>query len=100
MSDDSPKSALELAMERLRRKDADEGVVERAVSDEEKAEIAEIKQVYAAKLAQQEILHTSKLMTTWEPEERQKVEDHNRREVQHLQEERERKLAKIRERAR
>ncbi len=68
------------------------------MSDAEKAEIAEIRQIYAAKLAQQEILHKTKMMTTWEPEERQKAEEQNRREVQHLNDERERKLAKIRAR--
>jgi demethoxyubiquinone hydroxylase (CLK1/Coq7/Cat5 family) len=100
MSDETPKSALELAMERLRRQDAEEGVSERSVSDEDKAKIAEIRKVHAAKLAQQEILHKSKLMTTWEPEERAKAEEQNRREVQHLNDELERKLAKIRERPR
>ena len=32
--DDAPKSALELAMERLRRKDVEQGVEERAITDE------------------------------------------------------------------
>jgi hypothetical protein len=97
MSDEAPKSAFELAMERLRKKDADEGVVERQLTEAQKAEIAEIRKVYAAKLAQQEILHKSKLAATWEPEERQKAEDVNRREVQRLNDERERKIEKVRQ---
>ena len=36
MSDGAPKSAFELAMERLRKKDADEGVVEKSLTDEQK----------------------------------------------------------------
>ena len=63
MSDDgAPKSAYELAMQRLKQKDRDEGIEERAVSDEQKAEIAELRRVYEAKLAEREILHRSKMM--------------------------------------
>src|SRR5262245_46575571 len=36
MANDGPKSAFELAMERLRKQDADEGVVERTLTDEQK----------------------------------------------------------------
>ena len=96
MTDEAPKSAYELAMERLRKKDVDEGVEERAVTEEQKAEIAEVKRVYAARLAQADILHKSQLATVWEPEERARIEEGHRREVQRLNDERESKLAKIR----
>jgi hypothetical protein len=96
MADEAPKSALELAMERLRRKDAAEGVVDKRLSEEQKAEIAEIRQVYAAKIAQEEILHKSKLATTWDPDERMKLEDGYRRELQRMNDERERKIDKVR----
>lgn len=96
MSDDAPKSAFELAMERLRKKDAEEGVEERALSDEQKADIAEIKRVYEARLAQEEILHKSQLATVWDPDERAKLLDGHRREMQRLHDEREGKLAKVR----
>jgi hypothetical protein len=95
--DDAPKSALELAMERLRKKDAADGVVERSFTDEQKAEIAEIRRVYSAKIAQEEIIHESKLATTWEPEERMKLEEGYRRDVQRLNEERDRRIEKVRE---
>ena len=97
MSDEAPKSAVELAMERLRKKDADAGVVERPVTEEQKAAIAEIRSVYSAKLAQEDIIHKSKLATVWEPEERQKLVDGHRREMQRLQEERDRKIEKARQ---
>jgi hypothetical protein len=96
MTDEGPKSAFELAMERLRKKDADAGVEERSLSDAQKADIAEVKRVYAARIAQEEILHRSQLATVWEPEERAKIVDGHRREVQRLNDERESKLAKIR----
>ena len=96
MSDDNPKSALELAMERLRKKDADEGVVEKALTEQQKAAIAEVRQVYAAKIAQDEILYKSKLLTTWDADERAKLEDGYRRDVQRYNDERDRKIEKIR----
>ena len=40
---DGPKSAYELAMERLRRKDAEDGDVRESVTDGQKAEIAEVR---------------------------------------------------------
>lgn len=96
MSDDAPKSAFELAMERLRKKDAAEGVVDKPLSDQQKAEIAEVRQMYSARIAQEDILHKSKLATTWEPEERMKLEEGYRRDVQRLNDERDRKIEKIR----
>lgn len=96
MTDDAPKSAYELAMERLRRKDAESGVEERAFSDEQKAEIAEIKRVYAAKIAEAEILHKSKLMATFEPEARALLEQGHRRDLERLRDEQERKLQRVR----
>jgi len=96
MSDEAPKSAYELAMERLRRQDAEQGIEERAVTDEQKAEIAEVRRVYAAKVAEAEILYKSTMMTMHDPEARLKLEAEHRRDLQRLQDDRERKLAKIR----
>ncbi len=94
--DDEPKSALEVAMERLRKKDVEQGVSDRSVSDEQKTEIASVRQNYSAKLAQEDILFKSRLTTVREFEERQKLEEGHRREMQRLNEERDRKIEKIR----
>ena len=97
MTDDgAPKSALELAMERLKKKDADEGVSERSLSDDQKNEIAEIRKAYAAKLAQEEILFKSKMAGVFEYEARQTLQDNYRRDVERLNHERDRKIEKIR----
>jgi hypothetical protein len=96
MSDESPKSALELAMERLRRKDVEDGVVEKTLTADQKAQIAEVRQVYSAKVAQEEILFKSKLATTRDPEERMKLEEGHRRDLQRLSEDRDRKIEKLR----
>ena len=93
---DAPKSALELVMERLRKKDAAEGIAERAVTDEQKAAIAEVRRVYEAKVAEAEILFKSNMATVFEPEERSRLLEGHRRDLQRLQDDRERKLTKIR----
>jgi hypothetical protein len=94
--DSGPKSAYELAMERLKKKDADEGVTERALTDEQKNEIAEVRKTYAAKLAQEEILFKSKTQGLLEREARQLLEENYRRDVERLTHERDRKIEKIR----
>lgn len=83
-------------MERLRRKDSEQGITERPVSDEQKAAIAQIRQTYGAKLAQEDILFKSRLHGALEFEERQKLEEGYRRDVQRLTDERDRKIEKIR----
>jgi hypothetical protein len=99
MTDESPKSAVELAMERLRRKDAETGVEERALTEEQRSEIAEIKRVYSAKVAEAEILHRSALMTIGNPEERTRLQQGHRRDLERFREDQERKLQAIRDRA-
>lgn len=97
MSDEAPKSALELAMERLRRKDVAEGRDERQLSSAQKEEIGEIRRVYAARMAQADIMQQSGLLGTFDPEARQKLEAEHRRDIERLNEERDRKIASVRE---
>ena len=97
MSDEAPKSALELAMARLKKQDADQGVSERSLSEDQKHEIAEVRKTYGAKLAQEEILFKSKTRVYLDPEQRRTLEEHYRRDVERLTHERDRKIEKIRE---
>jgi hypothetical protein len=97
-TDDKPKSAVELAMERLRKRDADSGVAERATTDEQKAEIAEARNLHASKVAELEILHRSKVAGVFDLAERGQVEDAYRRDLTRLHDDLERKIAKIRSR--
>ena len=94
--DGAPKSAYELAMERLKKKDADAGVSERSLTDEQKNEIAEVRKTYAARLAQEEILFKSKTQGFIDPESRNALEENYRRDVERLNHERDRKIEKIR----
>jgi hypothetical protein len=94
--DEAPKSALELAMERLKKRDAEQGVSDRALTDDQKNEIAEVRKTYGAKLAQEEILYQSKRQGVFDPEARQVLEQNYRRDVERLTHERDRKIEKIR----
>lgn len=90
------KSAYELAMERLKKKDAEEGVSERTLTEEQKQEIAEIRKTYGAKLAQEEILFKANVQGLFDPEARRTLEDNYRRDVERLTHERDRKIEKVR----
>jgi hypothetical protein len=94
--DQGPKSAVELAMERFKKQDADEGVSDRPLTDDQKTQIAEVRKTYAARLAQEEILFKSKAQGAPDRESRQTVEDNYRRDVERINHERDRKIEKIR----
>ncbi len=97
MSDDRPKTAVELAMERMRQKDAADGINERAPTDDQKAAIAEVRSLHASKAAELEILHRSKMAGVFDPAQRAQAEDDYRRELVRINEDLERKIGKIRE---
>lgn len=98
MSDEAPKSAYELAMARLRQKDADAGVEDVALTEAQKAAISEARQVYAARKAQEEILHASALAGTPDPEARAQLAEGFRRELARLEYDRDQKIAEVRAR--
>ena len=97
MNDDKPlKSSLELAMERLAKRDADAGIETKPVTDEQKAAIAEARNFYEAKIAELEVLHQSKVNATFDPAERETLDQQYRRERDHLVTERDNKVARLR----
>lgn len=97
MLDDKPmKSAFELAMERLRQKDADAGIESKPVTDAQKAAIAEIRNFYEAKMAEREVLHQSALRATLDPEARATLDEQYRRDRERFTSERDSKIEKIR----
>ena len=97
MSDDSPKSAYEIAMARLRQKDAEAGVVTGPVSDAQKAEIADVRSRAEARIAELKILHQSNTAGLFDPDARALADAELRREVQRVEDDRESKIARIRE---
>ena len=99
MADESPKSAYELAMERLRKKDKEEGVDDRPLDAAQREAIAEARRVAEAKLAEREILHQSALKGVMDPESREKLDEEYRRDRDRIASDRDRKIAKIRTKA-
>ena len=94
--DDAPKSAYELILERLKKKDREDGVEERSVTDEQRARIAEIRKIHEAKLAEREILHHSALRHAADPEAFAQLEEEYRRDRERIAGERDRKIEKVR----
>jgi hypothetical protein len=97
MADDrAPKSAFELAMERLRKKDADAGIERQPVTDAQKAAVAEIRNFYESKLAEIEVLHQGRMRASVDVDERAAAEQEYRRERERLTTERDAKVEKAR----
>jgi hypothetical protein len=96
VTDEAPKSAYELAMERLRKKDREEGVEDRPLSDEQREAIAEARRVAEARAAEREILHQSALRRAADPEAVAQLEEEYRRDRERIASDRDEKIARIR----
>lgn len=97
MTDEQPlKSSLELAMERLAKKDADAGISAKPVTESQKSAIAEVRNFYEAKIAELEVLHQSKINATFDPAEREVLAQQYHREREHFNSERDFKIEKLR----
>jgi hypothetical protein len=93
---DEPKSAYELAMERLRKKDREEGVEERTLTSAQREAIADARRVAEARLAEREILHASKMRGLLDPEAREVLEQEYRRDRDRIVSDRDRKIEDVR----
>ena len=94
--DTGPKSAYELAMERLRKQDEQDGTERQVVTAEQKAAIAEIRNFYEAKLAELEVLTRGRLLSVFDVAEREALEQAYRRDRDRLTSERDAKVEKAR----
>ncbi len=85
-------------MERLRKKDAEDGVTTQPMTDLQKAAIAEVRSFYDSKIAEQEILQQSAMnsLLNADPAERDEVGRQFRRERERLASERDVKIEGIR----
>jgi len=86
-------------MERLRQKDSEAGVVQRALTDPQKAEIAELRNRAEARIAELKILHQSKSAGMLDPDARALVDAELRRDIERIEDDREARIARIREAA-
>jgi hypothetical protein len=96
MSDAPPKTSYELAMERLKKKDADAGITQQTLTDAQKAAIAEIRSFYDAKLAEAEVLFQGQMRGLFEPDARLAREAEYRRDYERLSAERDAKIERAR----
>lgn len=96
MSDDSPRSAYEIAMERLRQKDVQDGVDRQPRTDEQKAAIADIRSLYDAKIAQAEVMHRSAVVGILDEDARIRADEEYQRDRARLQAERDARIEKVR----
>lgn len=94
---DQPRSALDIVMERLRRKDAEAGVEEVQLTDGQRAAIAEARSIYDARVAERRIMHQSAIATVFDPAEREQLEELLRRDLARFESDREAKIRRIRE---
>lgn len=92
----APKSALDLAMERLRAADTEAGIEETTLSDSQKAAIAEARSVGTARLAEREILFKDALRKVFDPTEREKAEEEYRVDRSRIEADRDRAIDRIR----
>ncbi len=96
--DGNLKSAYELAMERLRAKDREDGVPEsKPLTDTERRRIADLRAEAQAKLAEMEILHRKDLaQAAGDPEKVREMEEKYRIDRERVESRLESAIAKVR----
>lgn len=93
MSD--PKSAIDIVMERLRRKDAEAGTEQKALTAAQRAAIAEVRSVYEAQVAERRIMHQSAVGSVFDPAILEERESELRRDLDRFERERDEKIKRV-----
>jgi hypothetical protein len=93
---DAPKSAYELAMEKLRKKDAADGIQEQVLSDEQRAAIAEARSVHESRVAERRIMHQSATVGIFDPAELEERNSELRRDLERFESDLNAKIRRIR----
>jgi hypothetical protein len=91
-----PKSAYELAMEKLKKKDAEAGVEEQVLTDAQRAAIGEARSLHDSRVAERRILHQSAMVGVVDPADREERETELRRDLERFASERDAKIRRIR----
>jgi hypothetical protein len=94
----APKSAFELAMERLQAADAAAGDLQKPLDASQKKAIAQARQRATARLAEREILFRDTMRKTEDPEAREKAEQEYQIDRKRINEDCEREIQTIRTR--
>jgi len=93
---EAPKSAIDIVMERLRKKDAEAGIEQRQLTEAQLAAIAEARRVYEAQVAERKIMHQSTVAGLFDPAELEARESELRRDLDRFERERDEKIKRIR----
>ena len=93
---EAPKSAFELAMEKLKKKDVEAGVEAQVLTDAQRTAIAEAKNVYESRVAERRILYQSAVLAVFDPAELAERETELRRDLERFASDRDAKIKKIR----
>ena len=91
-----PKSAYELAMEKLKKKDAEAGIEEQVLTDAQRAAIGDARSLHDSRVAERRILHESAMIGIVDPAEREERETEFRRDLERFASERDAKIRRIR----
>jgi hypothetical protein len=94
---DAPKSAIDIVMERLRRKDAEAGTEQLTLTDAQRAAIAEVRSVYEAQAAERRIMHQSAVAAVFDPAILDDRDAELRRDLDRFERERDEKIKRIRD---
>lgn len=96
MTNGAPKSAYELAMEKLQAQDEATGTGAGELTTEQVTAIAAARRDYEANVAECRILHESAMATTFDPAAREELEANYRRDLAHFTTDRDKKIERIR----
>lgn len=90
-----PKTAFDIVMERLRRKDAEAGTEQKALTDAQRSAIAEVRSVYDAQVAERRIMHQSAVAAVFDPAILEERDAELRRDLERFERERDEKIKRI-----
>ena len=94
---DAPKSAVDIVMERLRRKDAESGTEQQSLTDAQRTAIADVRTVFEAQAAERRIMHQSAVASVFDPAILEERESELRRDLDRFERERDEKIKRIRD---
>ncbi len=96
MADGAPKSAYELAMEKLKRQDEAAGVEAVELTPAQLEAIAEARRTCEARIAEARILHQSALAGAADAQAVQELEANHRRDLARCADDRDKRIERIR----
>ena len=96
MGDGAPKSAYELAMEKLKQQDEAAGVEAVELTPAQIEAIAEARKTYEARVAECRILHQSALAGAVDVQALQEIEANHRRDLARFARDRDKRIERVR----